>query len=491
MPENGVLQSISFHIEGGSGNVQLGVYADNNGIPGDRIGQTLITRVRSTRGWQTISLENPVSITSGSTIWLAWIFSNNPGIAYISGTPGRYQANGSSWSTNGGNMPSNYGNGSQSNFRYSIYANYTRSSSTTEYILAINTTGEGAVTGGGSYEEGSSVTVTAAPAAGWQFDGWSGDLSGTTNPASINMNTNKDVTAIFSEVTGGGETRTIEVAITDGNDDVEESQSGTLYANSSDLEMVYDSFNNNGYQKIGLRFRSIDIPKNATINSAYIQFTADESNSDGATLEIALHDSSNSPAFSSSNNVSARATFSNKILWNPQSWSRDQNGNSQRSPNLKTMIQSLVSKNGWISGNNLSFIITGKGTSLTNTSAKRVADSYEGGADKAARLVVEYTSDGTRSSTTTNQMTYKDFRIHPNPFGDEFNISTSGLKTDESFRVVIHTLGGKVIYKEDFKTNSNNGTVTIQPLHFDSGIYLLLIRDKNGKIVKTQRLLKE
>jgi len=46
------------------------------------------------------------------------------------------------------------------------------------------------------------VTVTAVPAAGWQFDGWSGDLSGTANPTTITMNANKSVTANFSEVTG-------------------------------------------------------------------------------------------------------------------------------------------------------------------------------------------------------------------------------------------------------------------------------------------------
>jgi hypothetical protein len=50
------------------------------------------------------------------------------------------------------------------------------------------------------YDAGTVVTVTATPDSGWQFDNWSGDLSGSTNPTTITMNSNKSVTATFSEV---------------------------------------------------------------------------------------------------------------------------------------------------------------------------------------------------------------------------------------------------------------------------------------------------
>jgi uncharacterized repeat protein (TIGR02543 family) len=49
----------------------------------------------------------------------------------------------------------------------------------------------------GSYDEGSSVVLTAIPASGYVFDQWSGDVSGNTNPVTITMNDNKSVTAIF------------------------------------------------------------------------------------------------------------------------------------------------------------------------------------------------------------------------------------------------------------------------------------------------------
>lgn len=69
------------------------------------------------------------------------------------------------------------------------------------HTLAISKVGSGTVTldpAGGTYDDGTVVTLTAAPATGYSFTGWSGDLSGTVNPASITMNGDKMVTATFS-----------------------------------------------------------------------------------------------------------------------------------------------------------------------------------------------------------------------------------------------------------------------------------------------------
>ncbi len=73
------------------------------------------------------------------------------------------------------------------------------------YTLTINTNGSGSVTldpPGGTYTEGTTVTVTATPAIGWEFDGWTGSQNTTANPTTILMNGNKSLTANFSEVSG-------------------------------------------------------------------------------------------------------------------------------------------------------------------------------------------------------------------------------------------------------------------------------------------------
>ena len=73
----------------------------------------------------------------------------------------------------------------------------------TQYILTIGISGSGTVAkspDNPSYVNGTQVTLTAAPSGGWTFGNWSGDLSGTANPAAITMNGNKSVTAVFIEL---------------------------------------------------------------------------------------------------------------------------------------------------------------------------------------------------------------------------------------------------------------------------------------------------
>ena len=48
------------------------------------------------------------------------------------------------------------------------------------------------------FEFGISVTVEAVPAFGYVFDGWSGDLSGSANPAVLQLDCTKNLTASFS-----------------------------------------------------------------------------------------------------------------------------------------------------------------------------------------------------------------------------------------------------------------------------------------------------
>ena len=48
------------------------------------------------------------------------------------------------------------------------------------------------------FDDGAAVTVEAVPAFGYVFDSWSGDLSGTANPATLVIDCDKNITAGFS-----------------------------------------------------------------------------------------------------------------------------------------------------------------------------------------------------------------------------------------------------------------------------------------------------
>jgi uncharacterized repeat protein (TIGR02543 family) len=54
-----------------------------------------------------------------------------------------------------------------------------------------------------AYDSSTAVTLTATPAAGYTFSGWSGDATGTGASVTLTMDANKAVTANFTAVTGG------------------------------------------------------------------------------------------------------------------------------------------------------------------------------------------------------------------------------------------------------------------------------------------------
>jgi uncharacterized repeat protein (TIGR01451 family) len=120
--EAGQIQSISVYHNAGSGNVLLGVYSDAGGKPSALLGVTPSSAVRTTAGWQTVTLTTPVSVTSGQKVWLAWVFQNPPYTRFVStSTPASVSTGGSGWSSG---MPSVFGKSYNGNFKFSVYCTY-------------------------------------------------------------------------------------------------------------------------------------------------------------------------------------------------------------------------------------------------------------------------------------------------------------------------------------------------------------------------------
>ena len=66
------------------------------------------------------------------------------------------------------------------------------------------------------YQKGDNVELTAKPQNGWEFDHWEGDLTGTNNPSSLTINSNKSVTAIFKEIFYDYKTENVIIVVMDG-----------------------------------------------------------------------------------------------------------------------------------------------------------------------------------------------------------------------------------------------------------------------------------
>jgi len=86
----------------------------------------------------------------------------------------------------------------------------------------------------------------------------------------------------------------------------------------------------------------------------------------------------------SANNITSRPTTVALVNnWEPAPWTVvGQSGPAQQTPNLAAVIQEIVNRSGWTSGNSLVLIITGTGT--------RTAESFNGDQAGAALLHVEY-----------------------------------------------------------------------------------------------------
>ena len=135
MGEAGFLQSISIYHQGGTGQAILAVYADAGGLPGARLGMTNSTPINSTEGWQTISLQSPVAVSAGQTIWLAWVFENDPGHALDRGHARAVRLSPATWS---GGMPDSFGPSSTTTGIYSIYATYSTSAQIPVEVIVDN-----------------------------------------------------------------------------------------------------------------------------------------------------------------------------------------------------------------------------------------------------------------------------------------------------------------------------------------------------------------
>ncbi len=187
---------------------------------------------------------------------------------------------------------------------------------------------------------------------------------------------------------GGCMSQVLTRRVSNGNDDVEESSSGTINNSSSDLELVRDGSD----QIIGIRFQDIQIPKGADILSAVLNFEIDEQYSESTSLTIKGEASDDAVQYNISdlNNVSKRSTTTASVTWNNLP---DLAVNGKlTSPDLSTIISEITSRSGWAAGNAISFVITGSG--------RRTVESYNGEAGSAPQLVVMYSGDGGGSEKT-------------------------------------------------------------------------------------------
>ena len=147
-------------------------------------------------------------------------------------------------------------------------------------------------------------------------------------------------------------------------------------AASKDLEFGRDGA---GEQSVGLRFKGIEIDKDAEIKSAYFVFKAAETSKGAAHFEIEIEDTTHAAAYSRADAPDGRSYLADDVDWNVEAWKK---GESYKSADVAHLIEKVIAEGGLDALDALAFRISGSG--------ERVAEAFEAKGGDAPELVIEY-----------------------------------------------------------------------------------------------------
>ncbi len=173
--------------------------------------------------------------------------------------------------------------------------------------------------------------------------------------------------------------------------------SGNTDVTSSDLELILEGADPE--QEVGLRYQNVLIPQGATINSARIQFEADDTNAGANDLLIFTEDIDDAPVFvdgAANFNITLRTKVTPGISWVPAAWNVIQERAApQLTPDFSARVQDVVDRIGWTAGNSLIVII---GKDPVGTVGEREAEAWNavgGDADRNTAMLQVAWDNGT------------------------------------------------------------------------------------------------
>lgn len=177
------------------------------------------------------------------------------------------------------------------------------------------------------------------------------------------------------------------------------------YDGSSELLSSAITLGNPGavVRSVSLRFTGVTIPNGATINSAKITFTGSAVRS-SQTINMKLYgvDEDNTAEFVVSPADTARTRTHTTATVDWDATISTTNGSTHDTADITSIIQEIVDRGGWSSGNAIGIYVGDDGTSSGN-----YISIYEYNTDstKAALLTIDYAGATTTSTTTTSTST--------------------------------------------------------------------------------------
>ncbi|MCC9078662.1 metallophosphoesterase [Litorilinea aerophila] len=182
---------------------------------------------------------------------------------------------------------------------------------------------------------------------------------------------------------------TLTVGVVASADDADETPAGIVNLTSNDLDL--------GRRTVGIRFPAVAVPQDADILQASLELTVDELAAEPASVVIRGQATDEAAPFTTApNDISARPTTAAAVSWDPIP-AFNVVGETVRTPDLASVIEEIVHRPGWSSGNALALIAVGAGV--------REAVAFDGAADAAPRLSIEYCSLATPTPSASTILT--------------------------------------------------------------------------------------
>jgi hypothetical protein len=234
---------------------------------------------------------------------------------------------------------------------------------------------------------------------------------------------------------------------------------------------------------IGLRFQNISIPKGSTIDSAFISGYSHEnkSTSDLAKITIAGELSGFPETFNLDELITDRPKTNSKLLWTvAEDWEMWQ---PVRTPDIKDIIQEIISQESWSAGNPVSIFLMGENQGPSedeNTrefeSFENISDPEEGGdgqnhPERAPKLIVYFSSKP--SPVAEDISIANNIEVYPNPVTDG-NISIRGINLTGSDVLIYNQLGQTLKSYNSLNTDDFNADLSSLP---DGPLYIRIIKD--------------
>lgn len=245
----------------------------------------------------------------------------------------------------------------------------------------------------------------------------------------------------------------------------------------------------------GMRFQNIPVPQGAVIDSAFIQVVSHEAKTaqDVANLTIVGDANPNPPTFTEDSLIDARNFTNAQVAWTvAEEWGL---WSTERTPDIKDIVQEIVNYDEWQAGNAMAFIILGEDQGPSEVENAREWESYENISDpedggdgqnkpeRRPRLFIYFSSGVTTSVDGTFQQEVTPLTVYPNPAKGTIFVE---LESDDAAMIRVFSTNGQLLSerRSDFGYKHEINIENLTP-----GMYIIQAR-QNDKIY-LQKLIVE